>query len=228
MPSVIPPDWNAVLQDALATPSYAELQEFLAHERAEHTVFPPEKDVYNALRYTPISAVHVVILGQDPYHDDGQAHGLSFSVLPGIPLPPSLRNIYRELSDDVLFHTPGHGCLIGWAEQGVLLLNSVLTVRAHQPNSHKNRGWEPFTDAVLAAVSARSEHTVFLLWGAHAQKKLPLLDSERHTVLLSAHPSPLSARSGFFGSKPFSRTNAALTLAGRGVIDWNHLPRPAV
>jgi uracil-DNA glycosylase len=161
-----------------------------------------------------------MILGQDPYHDDNQAHGLAFSVRPGIKPPPSLVNIYKELRSDVGFRIPNNGCLVPWTQQGVLLLNAVLTVRAHQPASHKGKGWETFTDAVLRKVNEKDSPVVFVLWGAYAQKKLSLIDTTRHTVVQSVHPSPLSARNGFFGSKPFSQINAALQAARKPPIDW--------
>ncbi|WP_029215163.1 uracil-DNA glycosylase [Kallotenue papyrolyticum] len=216
----LPPSWQAVLAEALAQPWFARLAAFIDDERARHTVYPPEEDVFNALKLTPYTAVRVVVLGQDPYHDDGQAHGLAFSVRPGVPAPPSLRNIFRELQADVGCPPPQHGDLTPWARQGVLLLNTVLTVRAHQPHSHKGHGWEQFTDAVIASLNARVEPVIFVLWGGHAQRKLPLIDTQRHVVLRSAHPSPLAARNGFFGSRPFSRINATLTAWGQPPIDW--------
>ncbi len=220
MAPTIPLAWQPILAEETAKPYYARLQEFVDAERAAHTVFPPEPDVFNALLLTPFERVSVLLLGQDPYHDDGQAHGLCFSVRPGITTPPSLANIYKELRDDVGFRIPNNGYLVKWAEQGILMLNAVLTVRAHQPNSHKNKGWETFTDAIIRAVNAKDEPVVFVLWGGYAQKKLKLIDTERHTVIQSAHPSPLSARNGFFGSRPFSQINAALSAAGRAPIDW--------
>jgi uracil-DNA glycosylase len=183
-------------------------------------VFPPIPDVFNALKYTPYEEVKVFLLGQDPYHDDGQAHGLAFSVRPGIQPPPSLVNIFKELKSDVGCRIPNNGYLVPWAQQGVLLLNAVLTVRAHQPNSHKGQGWEQFTDAVIRAVGEKTDPVVFLLWGAYAQKKIDLIDTTRHVILKAPHPSPLSAKRGFFGSRPFSQANAALRASGRGEIDW--------
>ncbi|HEX5690728.1 MAG TPA: uracil-DNA glycosylase, partial [Roseiflexaceae bacterium] len=162
----------------------------------------------------------VLLLGQDPYHDHNQAHGLCFSVRPGIRPPPSLANMFKELKDDLGCRVPNNGYLVPWAEQGILMLNAVLTVRAHTPNSHKGKGWERFTDAIIRAVSANDQRVVFVLWGGYAQKKLALIDAERHVVIQSAHPSPLSARNGFFGSQPFSRINAELRAAGRPEIDW--------
>lgn len=199
---------------------YAQLHAFVASERATHTVFPPEADVFNALALTPFERVRVLLLGQDPYHDNGQAHGLCFSVRPGITPPPSLVNIYKELRSDVGFRIPNNGYLSHWDEQGMLMLNAVLTVRAHQPNSHKNKGWETFTDAIIRAISAKPEPVIFVLWGGYAQKKLKLIDTARHTVIQSAHPSPLSAHNGFFGSRPSSQINAALSTAGTPPIDW--------
>ena len=216
----IPEPWRPVLDVETKQPYYQKLQEFLDAERAEHQVFPPEPEVFTALELTPYERAGVLILGQDPYHDDGQAHGLAFSVCPGVAPPPSLVNMFKELRDDLGCRVPNNGYLAPWAEQGVLLLNTVLTVRAHAPNSHKGKGWEHFTDAVIRALSARAEPTVFVLWGGNAQKKLKLIDADRHVIVKSAHPSPLSARSGFFGSRPFSRINAALGANGKPAIDW--------
>lgn len=216
----IPESWHKHLNGELAQPYFQTLARFVDEERQHHAVFPPEDEVFSALRLTPYDQVRVFLLGQDPYHDTNQAHGLCFSVRPGIKPPPSLVNIFKELRDDVNGRIPNHGCLVPWAQQGVLLLNAVLTVRAHTPNSHKNRGWETFTDAILRAVNEQREPVVFVLWGGYAQKKLSLIDTTRHTVIQSAHPSPLSARSGFFGSRPFSAINRALQAAGRPVIDW--------
>ena len=220
MTPALPASWQPTLADEIAQPYYQQLQEFVAAERAKHTVFPPEQDVFNALKLTPYEQVGVLLLGQDPYHDDNQAHGLCFSVRPGITAPPSLVNIYKELKSDVGFRIPNNGYLVRWAEQGILMLNAVLTVRAHEPNSHKNKGWEKFTDAVIRQVNAKPDRVVFVLWGGYAQKKLQLIDTDRHVVIQSAHPSPLSARNGFFGSRPFSRINAALRAAGKPEIDW--------
>jgi uracil-DNA glycosylase len=216
----IPSGWQPILAEETAKPYYHKLQQFVADERAHHTVFPPEQDVFTALELTPYENTNVLLLGQDPYHDDGQAHGLCFSVRPGVPLPPSLVNIFKELKADVGFRIPNNGYLVRWAEQGILMLNAVLTVRAHQPNSHKNKGWETFTDSIIRAVSAKDAPVVFVLWGGYAQKKLALIDAGRHTVVKSAHPSPLSAHNGFFGSRPFSQINAALRAAGKPEIDW--------
>jgi uracil-DNA glycosylase len=216
----IPDSWLPALADETTQSYYQQLYRFVGEERQKFKVFPPGGDVFNALRYTPFEQVRVVIIGQDPYHDDNQAHGLAFSVRPGVAVPPSLLNIYKELRDDVQFHVPNHGCLIPWAEQGVLLLNAVLTVRAHQANSHQGKGWENFTDAVLRAVNNRMDSVVFLLWGSYAQRKAEWIDSSRHTVLKAPHPSPLSATRGFFGCAHFSKTNAALQAAGQSAINW--------
>ncbi len=220
MPLRLPPSWQPVLGEQLREPYFRDLKAFLDEDRREYTVFPPEPDVFNAFKLTPFGEVRVVILGQDPYHDDGQAHGLAFSVRPGVRLPPSLRNIFKELHDDVGCPKPKNGCLEPWARQGVLLLNTVLTVRAHEPHSHRGKGWERFTDAAIEAVSARDDPVVFVLWGAPAQKKLALIDAAKHTVLKAPHPSPLSAKTGFFGSRPFSAVNAALEANGHEPIDW--------
>jgi uracil-DNA glycosylase len=216
----LPASWRELLEEEIEKPYFKKLEQFVDNERQNHTVFPPENEVFSALELTPYEQVKVFILGQDPYHDDNQAHGLAFSVRPGIKPPPSLVNIYKELRSDVNFRIPNNGYLVKWATQGVLLLNAVLTVRAHTPNSHKNQGWENFTDAVIKKVNAKNEPVVFVLWGGYAQKKLPLIDSSRHTVIQSTHPSPLSARNGFFGSKPFSAINRALASAGKSEIDW--------
>jgi uracil-DNA glycosylase len=220
MQEKLPADWREVLREALEAQSFQELEAFVAEERRQHTVHPPEKDLFSAFRLTPYAKVRVLVLGQDPYHGPGQAHGLAFSVSPGVPAPPSLVNIFKELKSDVGAEPPRDGSLIPWAEQGVLLLNAVLTVRAGEPNSHAGHGWEAFTDAVIRAVSAKREPVVFLLWGRYAQKKARLIDTERHVVLEGVHPSPLSAKNGFFGSRPFSRINEALEARGREPIDW--------
>lgn len=217
-------DWNPVLRGEFDKPYWNELQQFVAGERARHTVFPPEDQVFAALHLTPYESTRVVLLGQDPYHGPRQAHGLCFSVQPGVDLPPSLVNIYTELRNDLGIETPQHGNLESWARQGVLLLNTCLTVRAGAATSHQGKGWENFTDEVLRTVSAKPHPVVFILWGAHARKKKALIDLNRHTVIESAHPSPLSASSGFFGSKPFSRTNEALVAAGLPPIDWRLPP----
>ena len=216
----LPRSWQPVVGEELRKPYFHKLREFLEKERREHVVYPPEEDVFNALKYTPYGDVNVVILGQDPYHDEGQAHGLAFSVRPGVKPPPSLMNIFRELKHDLDCRIPNNGYLVPWAEQGVLLLNTVLTVRAHSPNSHKGKGWEKFTDAIIRELGDKDDPVVFLLWGGHAQKKIKLIDADRHPIVQMAHPSPLSARNGFFGSKPFSKVNAALRASGKPEIDW--------
>jgi uracil-DNA glycosylase len=213
-------DWNPVLRAELAKPYWQELQAFVAGERGRHPVYPAVEDVFAALHLTPRAGTRVVILGQDPYHGPGQAHGLAFSVRPGVPVPPSLRNIFTELQADLGIPPPRSGSLEPWARQGVLLLNTTLTVRAGASASHQRRGWEVFTDEVIKAVDAKPERVVFLLWGASARRKRDLVDTTRHVVLESPHPSPLSASSGFFGSRPFSRANAALAEAGREPVDW--------
>ena len=213
-------DWNPLLREQFALPYWDELQAFVQTERAKHEVYPAHDDVFRALHLTPYSDVRVVILGQDPYHGPGQAHGLSFSVRPGVDVPPSLRNIYKELHHDLGIDHPGHGNLESWARNGVLLLNSVLTVRAHQAGSHRNQGWETFTDNVITAVSEKAETVVFLLWGNFARSKAPLI-ADHHHIIESSHPSPLSASRGFFESKPFSKSNLALVAAGRKPVDWD-------
>jgi uracil-DNA glycosylase len=216
----LPSDWAEVLGEALKAPSFAELERFVEAERRRFTVYPSEADLFSAFRLTPYERVRVLVLGQDPYHGPGQAHGLAFSVQPGVPSPPSLVNIFKELQSD-LGLPPPHSCsLVPWARQGVLLLNAVLTVRASQPNSHAGQGWEELTDAVIRAVGAKREPVVFLLWGNYARKKKKLIDAQRHEIIESAHPSPLSAASGFFGSRPFSRVNEALMARGQRPIDW--------
>jgi uracil-DNA glycosylase/endonuclease III len=219
VPASIDP-WIETLTQPIDQPWFLELLDFVERERAEHQVFPPRAEVFSAYSLTPLDRVKVMILGQDPYHDDGQAHGLSFSVKPGVAIPPSLRNMYKELQGDLGIEPPSHGSLVRWAEQGVMLLNAVLTVRAHEPASHAGHGWERFTDATIQAVSRERDHVVFLLWGKHAQKKAKLIDRGKHTILEANHPSPLSARQGFFGSKPFSGANAALERKGQAPIDW--------
>ena len=213
--------WRGPLGPALDGASMAALEAFLeAEQAAGKRIFPAPADRFRAFDLTPLDRVRVVILGQDPYHGAGQAHGLCFSVQPGVRPPPSLVNIYKELQADLGIARVAHGFLDHWAEQGVLLLNTVLTVEEGQAASHRKRGWEPFTDAVIRLVSAKAEPVVFLLWGAHAQQKAALIDATRHLVLTAAHPSPLSARTGFFGSRPFSQANAFLAAHGRGTIDW--------
>jgi uracil-DNA glycosylase len=222
----IPPRWKAALGDEANKPYFRELVAFLETERTEKSVFPEEDEVFRALSLTPLDSVKVLLLGQDPYHDDGQAHGLCFSVRPPTRPPPSLKNIFRELKADLGVEVPeGVGDLTAWAEQGVLLLNTVLTVVAHEPASHKNKGWEMFTDAVITKVNENPQRVVFCLWGAHAQKKAKLVDTSRHVVIESAHPSPLSVKK-FVGTRPFSKINAALIEGGRTPIDWSLTSRP--
>lgn len=217
-------DWNPVLRTQLEQPYWSELQSFVAQERRTAEVYPPADEVFAALHLTPYEDTKVMILGQDPYHGAGQAHGLCFSVRRGVPIPPSLRNMYTELRDDLGIEPPRHGNLEAWARQGVLLLNTTLTVRAGQAASHQGKGWETFTDAVIRAVDAKPDRVVFVLWGNAARRKASLVDLSRHVVIESAHPSPLSAHNGFFGSRPFSRINDALTGAGRPPIDWTLPP----
>jgi uracil-DNA glycosylase len=217
----LPSSWQRVLGEELTQPYFVELMAFVEAERAQHQVFPPADDVFSAFELTPFDAVRAVLLGQDPYHDDGQAHGLCFSVKPGVRPPPSLVNMFKELrSEDPAFEVPKHGYLVPWAKQGLLMLNAVLTVRAHQPNSHKDRGWERFTDAAIRTLSERAEPVVFVLWGGYAKKKAKLIDGSRHVIIQGTHPSPLSANQGFFGSKPFGTINAALAQLGKAPIDW--------
>lgn len=215
-------DWAEVLRPEYSKPYYRELYNFLHREYAEQTVYPPKEDIFNALHYTPLANVKVVILGQDPYPNPGQAHGLCFSVQKGVPFPQSLQNIFRELHDDTGLPIPPHGCLTSWAEQGVLLLNTVLTVRAHVPTSHKGKGWEQFTDAVIRAVNKEDRPIVFILWGGYARSKKAMLNNPKHLILEAVHPSPLSAnRGGFFGCRHFSRTNEFLTEHGVSPVDWS-------
>lgn len=214
-------EWQQILATEFEQPYYKKLQQFLAEEYATQTIYPSQQQVLNALQITPYSQVKVVLLGQDPYHGAGQAHGLSFSVQPGVPHPPSLRNMFQELQEDLNVPVPASGSLLKWAEQGVLLLNTVLTVRAGEANSHKGQGWEQFTDAVIKKLAERDEPVIFLLWGKPAQAKRKLIEQSSHHIILQApHPSPLSAYRGFFGSKPYSQVNAALQTLGQDPIDW--------
>lgn len=217
--TTLPEDWQELLEGELEKPYFQQLYDFVLEERKKYTVFPPAKEVFSALRLTPYARVKVLLLGQDPYHDHNQAHGLCFSVRPGITPPPSLRNIFKELHDDLGCRIPNNGYLVPWAEQGVLLLNAVLTVRAHEAASHANHGWETFTDAIIRRVNEKSEPVVFVLWGGYARKKKSLIDTERHHIIESAHPSPLSSRQ-FFGSRPFSKINQALRDSGKEEINW--------
>jgi len=213
-------DWLPVLSPEFSKPYYKDLFRFVQTEYQTRQIFPPAQDLFNALHLTPLSKVKVVILGQDPYHGDGQAHGLCFSVRPDVDIPPSLVNIYRELHDDLGCRMPDNGCLTKWADQGVLLLNTVLTVRAHQAGSHRGHGWEQFTDAIIRAVNSQNRPVVYMLWGAPAQAKRQMLDNPRHLVLTAPHPSPLSAYRGFFGCRHFSQCNAFLEAHGEKPIDW--------
>lgn len=216
----IPASWRPLLSAELAKPYFTNLKQFVEREQKTHTVYPPEREIFSALNLTPYESVKVLLLGQDPYPGKDQAHGLCFSVKPGIKPPASLRNIYKELQSDVGFRIPNNGYLVPWAKQGILMLNAVLTVRAGEPNSHKGRGWENFTDSIISRVNERESAVVFVLWGAYAQKKIELIGTERHVIIQSAHPSPLSARNGFFGSRPFSAINKALRRMGKSEIDW--------
>lgn len=213
-------DWQAALKDEFNKDYYRKLYEFVKDEYSNRQIFPESQDLFSAFSYTPLKDVKVVIIGQDPYHNVGQAHGLCFSVKPGIDIPPSLVNIYKELQDDLGCYIPNNGYLVKWAKQGVLLLNTVLTVRAHEANSHKGIGWETFTDAVIDVLGKEDRPIVFILWGSPAQKKAAGLKNPKHLILKAPHPSPLSAYRGFFGSKPFSKTNEYLKANGLSEIDW--------
>ncbi len=213
-------DWLEPLSAEFKKPYYASLYKFVNSEYATRTIYPKKQDVFAAYDRTPLSKVKVLILGQDPYHEPGQAHGLCFSVNPGIEIPPSLVNIYKELHDDLGCFIPDNGYLIKWADQGVMLLNTVLTVRAHAANSHQNKGWEQFTDATIAALNRQDRPVVFMLWGRSAQQKASMLDNPRHLVLTAAHPSPLSAYRGFFGCRHFSKANDFLVKNSISPIDW--------
>jgi uracil-DNA glycosylase len=215
------PQWKQSLTNVMSTDNANELTTFISREREVFTVFPPEDQVFSALSYFAPTDTSVVILGQDPYHEHGQAHGLSFSVQPQVPIPPSLRNIFVERENDIGLKPPTHGTLTTWAQQGVLLLNTSLTVREGSAGSHAKKGWEEITDQIIRTVNDNTERCVFILWGAHAQAKKKLISQAHHATLESPHPSPLSAYRGFFGSAPFSRTNALLQEAGRAPIDWS-------
>lgn len=217
---VLTTDWDQILADEFTSSYWNELQEFVTLERSQYQVIPTPENVFNALELTSFANTRVVILGQDPYHELGQAHGLAFSVQQGTRIPPSLRNIDKELADDIGCPVPSHGDLTGWAQQGVLLLNTTLTVRSGQAASHQGHGWEQFTDSIISAVNQKEESVVFILWGASSRQKTKLINQQRHVVIESAHPSPLSARHGFFGSRPFSRTNSALVENDREPINW--------
>ena len=218
--SMIQNDWLEPLKPEFAKPYYAELFKFVKNEYSTRQIFPPADDIFNAFHLTPLHEVKVVILGQDPYHNDGQAHGLCFSVKPDVDIPPSLVNIYQELHDDLGCYIPNNGYLTKWAKQGVLMLNTVLTVRAHQANSHRGMGWEQFTDAAIRILNEQDRPIVFILWGSPAQKKAQMLNNPKHLILKAPHPSPLSAYRGFFGSRPFSQTNEFLVKNGLEPIDW--------
>lgn len=219
--SMITNDWSDSLQEEFKQPYYKELFKFVKEEYSNGIVYPPAEDIFNAFHFTPLSEVKVLLLGQDPYHNVNQAHGLSFSVLPSqSDIPPSLQNIYKELRDDCGCHIPNNGYLKKWADQGVLLLNTVLTVRAHQANSHQGKGWEKFTDAVIQAVNAQDRPIVYFLWGRPAQSKKKMLTNPKHLILEAPHPSPLSVYRGFFGSKPFTQANEFLKANGIEPIDW--------
>ncbi|USG65501.1 uracil-DNA glycosylase [Brevibacillus ruminantium] len=218
--SILRNDWATLLEEEFQQPYYIQLREFLKTEYQNGTIYPDMYDIFNALHLTSYREAKVVILGQDPYHGPGQAHGLSFSVKPGVTTPPSLQNIYKELQSDLGCAIPQHGYLVEWAKQGVLLLNTVLTVRGGNPNSHKGKGWEQFTDRVIRVLNDRETPLVFILWGRHAQEKAAFIDRGKHFVIQSPHPSPFSANRGFFGSRPFSRANQFLREQGLGEIDW--------
>lgn len=213
-------EWQEALSGEFNKPYYKALYQFVYEEYKTRQIYPPSGDIFNAMHYTPLSGVRVVILGQDPYHEENQAHGLAFSVPKGQPVPPSLKNIYKELHSDLGLSIPRHGYLKKWADQGVLLLNTVLTVRAGQAASHRGRGWEQFTDAIIREVNRQDRPIVYLLWGSHAKEKAPMIDNPKHLVLTSAHPSPLSANKGFFGNHHFSRCNEFLKEHGIKPIDW--------
>lgn len=213
-------DWYEKLEGEFQKPYFLNLQKFLDEEYENSIVYPHRDDIFNALQATPYHQVKVVLLGQDPYHGEGQAHGLSFSVPKGVKIPPSLKNIFKELHDDLGVPIPEHGCLQSWAKEGVLLLNTVLTVRAGKANSHRGKGWEVFTDKVITCLNEREDGVIFLLWGNDAKKKIPLINQKKHVILTSSHPSPLSAHRGFFGSKPFSKVNAILEEWNKEPIHW--------
>lgn len=213
-------DWAPLLEEEFSKPYYLRLREFLKKEYMTQVIYPQMDDIFNALHYTPFHQVKVVILGQDPYHGPGQAHGLSFSVQPHVPLPPSLINIFKELQNDLGFRPPTHGYLVDWAKQGVLLLNSVLTVRKGQAHSHRGKGWENFTDQIIYLLNTKEKPIVYILWGRAAQSKESLIDTNKHYIVRAPHPSPLSAYRGFFDSKPFSKTNAILREISHQEIDW--------
>ena len=213
-------DWDEVLKGEFDKEYYLKLREFLKYEYSHYKIYPDMYDIFNALKYTPYSGVKAVMIGQDPYHQPGQAHGLCFSVKKGVPLPPSLQNIYKEIQSDLGIPPANHGELVSWAKSGVLMMNAVLTVRDSTPNSHKNKGWEIFTDRVIELLNQREKPMVFILWGANARSKAKLITNPNHLVLQSAHPSPLSAYNGFFGNRHFSKTNQFLAEHGIEPVDW--------
>jgi uracil-DNA glycosylase len=213
-------DWDEVLDGEFEKPYYKEIREFLKKEYETQVIYPNMYDIFNALKYTSYKDTKVLILGQDPYHGENQAHGLSFSVKPGVRTPPSLLNMYKELHTDLGCFIPNNGYLVPWTEQGVLLLNTALTVRAHEANSHKGKGWEIFTDNIIKLLNLRNDPVIFILWGNNARSKTKFIDTNKHYIIESAHPSPLSASRGFFGSKPFSKTNDILVKLGKSPIDW--------
>ena len=219
----ITPEWDKLLEQEFSSDKYLSLREFLKSEYLTHTIYPSMFDIFNSMKITAFSNIKVVLIGQDPYHNAGQAMGLSFSVPKGIDRPPSLVNIYKEIKNEYGIELGESGDLTGWAKQGVLLLNSVLTVREHQANSHKGKGWEFFTDSIIKKISENKDHVVFLLWGANARSKKPLIDTKKHLILECAHPSPLSAYNGFFGCGHFIKTNEYLTKMGHEPIDWSAL-----
>ena len=220
MRQILKNDWNELLKDEFSKDYYLSLREFLKNEYTTKIIYPDKYDIFNALHYTSYKDVKVVILGQDPYHGPNQAHGLSFSVTPGVKIPPSLLNIYKELNSDLGCYIPNNGYLKKWADQGVLLLNTSLTVRAGEANSHKNKGWEIFTDKIISLINEKTDPVVFLLWGNNAINKKKLITNKQHLILSYAHPSPLSASRGFFGSKPFSKINKFLVSVNKAPIDW--------
>jgi len=220
MKNILKNDWAQLLESEFQKPYYEKLWEFLIEEYSKFTIYPNQKDIFNALHYTPYENVKAVILGQDPYHGPGQAHGLSFSVKPEMRIPPSLRNIFKELQNDIGCDVPNNGYLVKWAEQGVLMLNTILTVRAGQAFSHRGQGWEIFTDRVISLLNEREKPVVFILWGRPAQEKIALINTNKHKIIQSPHPSPFAARKGFFGSNPFSKTNEFLHELDETPIDW--------
>ena len=213
-------NWQSIIKEESSKDYFKQISSFIQEDAKQHKIYPAHKDIFNAFKYCPFDKVKVVCLGQDPYHNPGEAHGLSFSVLPGIKLPPSLQNIFKELKSDLNINTPNHGCLTSWAEQGVLLLNSFLTVRQNQPGSHQNIGWHLFTDKIISILNNKDSPIIFVLWGNFAKKKKTLITNKRHYIIESAHPSPFSAYSGFFGSKPFSKINNFLIENNIEPINW--------